>query len=161
MGARTSNTFELVLFAVLFLGWFLRTVLGAKPKPGAPGRPVRPRRVPAPEPRPVPVDPSEAVREIEREQQRKKRERVAADVLPSELLERKTAEGHGLGSLEAAESASREAISKHRSRIRARLGAVGGRTDADAIRAGILWSEILGPPRSMRGPHRPPSALRA
>jgi hypothetical protein len=26
----------------------------------------------------------------------------------------------------------------------------------EALRAGIVWSEILGPPRALRGPHRPP-----
>jgi len=29
-----------------------------------------------------------------------------------------------------------------------------------ALRAGILWGEVLGPPRALRGPHRAPSATR-
>lgn len=29
-----------------------------------------------------------------------------------------------------------------------------------ALRAGILWGEVLGPPRALRGPHRAPSSSR-
>ncbi len=41
-----------------------------------------------------------------------------------------------------------------------RLGVPPGRSAASMLRAGILWSEVLGAPRGVRGPHRSPAARR-
>ena len=53
--------------------------------------------------------------------------------------------------------AANEGASVHRSR-RAwkRLGVEHGGQARRALRTAVIWSEVLGPPRALRGPHRPP-----
>lgn len=41
-----------------------------------------------------------------------------------------------------------------------RLGLRTGTSRRDATRAGILWNEVLGPPRALTGPHRSPARKR-
>jgi hypothetical protein len=43
----------------------------------------------------------------------------------------------------------------------ARLGLGGRVAGREALRRGVLWSEVLGAPRALAGPHRSPAARRA
>jgi hypothetical protein len=46
-------------------------------------------------------------------------------------------------------------------RALARLGVAGLESPRAMVRAGVLWSEVLGMPRAIKGPHRSPAARRA
>jgi hypothetical protein len=169
-----DNVAEIVLFALLFLGWIVRTVLENRKRPvprpvppakdrapaaetripsetrvpagdRAPERPPapRPRRERAPEPRAEDAEAEEAAR-------------VEPPPQPT------VAEVQGLqtGTLETATAAIADETGARRRAIVRRLGGVDGATPRDLARAGVLWSEVLGPPRATAGPHRPPSILR-
>ncbi len=64
--------------------------------------------------------------------------------------------GLAIGTLDLATAAITEEGARRRVGLVRRLGGPPGAPPRDLARAGMLWSEVLGPPRSLRGPHRGP-----
>jgi hypothetical protein len=175
VGASRGDDLRLILFGLLFLGWLVKTLFSRK----APGhRPPhrRPQEIPWPEepdeaeelpPAHAEGEPAERRRAEERTAPgrgadrrpvRARREGVSA--LPSEEP-RPDEPAKEIGSLAAADEAARLAGERRRREVRERLGLGEGVAPIGALRAGMLWSEVLGPPRAVSGPHLPPGALRA
>ena len=73
----------------------------------------------------------------------------------------RTTPGRLLRSSAAAVAHGRTAQRARRTSILARLtGGLDVAPGRELTRAGVLWSEVLGPCRAMRGPHRSPAATR-
>jgi hypothetical protein len=74
----------------------------------------------------------------------------------------KAREHHALADLEigGAMRRSGRASSRRRRAVLRRLGASEAGSRRDIVRAGVLWSEVLGAPRAVSGPHRSPAARR-
>jgi outer membrane biosynthesis protein TonB len=170
-----DNLSEIVVFALLFLGWIVRTVLENRKKP--PPRPVPPAERPAPEARPAPPpvprrreraprhEPDPEAVEAERVEPAPKPTVAPPTVSGTVELVREFApipevQGLAVGSLEATTAAIADESARHRRKMVRRLGGPEGASPRDLARAGVLWSEVLGPPRATSGPHRPPSPLR-
>ena len=153
---------QLLTLGVIFGAWIVKGVLEAKkrkdraaqrphPKPRPPQDPaleldLRRQRAPVPSPMPPPMPAPRA---------------HAAPHLgarhPGTLQVT-----HGTAAPDTHETVVRSARTRERRARTLRILAPDLRTgDARALtRAGVLWSEVLGPPRAYRGPHRPPSAGR-
>jgi hypothetical protein len=171
---------DLVIFGILFLAWIVKTVFEKQQKPGTrphhPGRRIPPPDVPPDEPPPRPeppprrerehvvvMSPEEAAEAMDEETAaRAARARVAEDALPLEAFASKPIDhAHGVGTLEEADAAAASRGDVRRRDVLRRLGGEGARTGRDLARAGMLWSEVLGPPRALSGPHASPPVRRA
>ena len=161
---------QLIFFVLIVLGWVIKAVVEARqakqrraempdePPPVPDDRGVRPRsQAPTREPVPTPVhlDPVRA----DTERLGHLEPSLAARRFDTSVASRTT-----YGNLQATAAAVAHGALSPRARhaaVRRRL--TGGLDDApgrDLARAGVLWSEILGPCRALRGPHRPPTAER-
>ncbi len=159
---------QLVFFILIAAGWVLKAVVESRkakqnrrvPQPpkveggggrDAPGRVSRPRPVPAPVPPPAPRRARRSLGHLELNVDDRTHRGADGAFVPGRLLR----------SSAAAVAHGKQALQVRRTSVLARL--TGGRDVApgrDLTRAGVLWSEILGPCRALKGPHRSPAATR-
>jgi hypothetical protein len=166
---------QLIFFVLIVAGWVIKAIVEAKrakegrgaPAPGTEQDPaeasrpeggVRPRRRPQPEavspPAPSPGPLGTAARLGRLEPGLAGRMLDAAAGSPSVA-------GRVLTSSAAAVAHGERTRLARRASVARRLS--GGQVvepGRDLTRAGVLWSEILGPCRALRGPHRSPAATR-
>jgi hypothetical protein len=154
----TDSLFQLIVFVLIGVAWVLKEVLEqrrAKRRPSRPKAPAgegeeRPDVIVHPHPtrlRPVPVSPPSA---------------TDAEHDLSRLAVRELEGGRRvLPSTRAAAAQGAVVLKQRRESAYRRLsGGTDGPPGRDLTRAGVLWSEILGPCRALTGPHRPPHAHR-
>lgn len=159
---------QLVFFVLIVIGWVIKAVVEsrqAKQRRSAP--PAEPVEAPEHEDRGVRPPPPPTRRTTPQrpgwtegpERLGRLDESVRARSLDPSASH--TAPGRLLHSSAAAVAHGRAARRAHRASVLSRLS--GGQEiapGADLTRAGVLWSEILGPCRAARGPHRSPTATR-
>ena len=166
---------QLIFFVLIVAGWVIKAIVEAKraregqgaPAPGTeqgpaeaaqsdgrvrPRRPVPPQAPRAPEPSPGPLGTAGRLGRLETGLAGRTLDASAADPgVPGRVLRSSAAAvAHG----ERARRARRAFVARRLS---------GGQVvepGRDLARAGVLWSEILGPCRALRGPHQSPAATR-
>ncbi|MHC5011300.1 MAG: hypothetical protein ACYTG6_10165 [Planctomycetota bacterium] len=165
-----ESIFQIVFVVVALLGWILSSAKEAQKRrqklpPRPPGQRPEPdgkeeRRAPeAPRPAPPPprsppqrAEPREPARPV-----------PPAPPRPSPPVaappRRRAVPTHRHVAREALEAPVQ--VTRIQTRAAARRSVLqrlagGGGGGRDAVRRGVLWSEILGPPRALRGPHRSP-----
>jgi hypothetical protein len=169
-----DSLFQIVFIVLALIGWVIKSTVEEREKrkkqqqrtPVPPGQRPLPRAEPpprpehregeayhplpnpeAPSPRPAPVPTPVAT---PTGGARLKEVHPQLEVLKIERLQARKALPGRDKTLVAEQAAKRR-------RLFARLGA-GATTSSPRTlaRAGVLWSEVLGPPRAVKGPHRPP-----
>ncbi len=151
-----DDLFQLIFLALVLVGWLIRAAAERRQRRETARRPKDMEQAPPVErpttPLPVPFPPEAP---------------TATDTIAEH------AEAVGFGGLQDLDSASWAGTSdrhettaaadlkaSHVAALRRLAGGTTARPGPAMVRAGMLWSEVLGPCRAIRGPHRPPSAAR-
>jgi len=163
---------QLVFFVLIVAGWVIKAVVEARqakrrreagPPPETEAVPEASDRVLRPRPTPPPIPTS-----ARRPRSTRLRDEERLGHLDPGLAARHldptvgaAAPGRLLLSSAAAVAHGATARKEQRRSVLARLtGGVEVTPGKELTRAGVLWSEILGPCRALRGPHRSPAATR-
>jgi hypothetical protein len=157
--AAETSSFRLILFGLLFLGWIVKTIAENRKK----RRQAEERRRGHPAPHETGEhEPVERLPPVQRRQREVLPPEPAAraEVAPTPVLDAGPTPLGTISRDDVADAAARRA-GRTRETLLRRLGAAEARRPTDVLRTGILWSEILGPPRGLTGRHHSPAARRA
>ncbi len=161
-----DSLFQIIFLALALVGWIIKTAIEERERrkqgrkkappretPRSEGPHLPREELPYPAPRPPPP-PTPAPVPAPSQPARASRAPSLKEIQPALQVIRR-ARLPGRGETLVAET--------ERSRLRA-LGRLAGAPQEGflgQVRAGILWVEVLGPCRALRGPHRPPASERS